>query len=219
MSNKFDRLAVRVMCFFKLARFGRLIFSQALKSNISLQHLKSDEHEKYMANEDNYNELKNVVASLPKFNDNESRRNSLESVDENEEDQSCSPLPLTPTLSSTTIQLCGKKKKSFEGTTPSQFVPLHSLVANNPWPTPQETNQQCKEILNDISRTCDIKTNQENQLFSSSGCEASENSSVKNNVASVIEQFLEADECFSNSDETSEEYPIHVIRGSHNRIQ
>ncbi|CAG2109930.1 unnamed protein product [Medioppia subpectinata] len=104
------------------------------------EHLKSEDHESYSRNDDNYKELRGVIQSLQPFletsssakcvnfdsdcsDDTDCDDNDDHPIQHSDGDLPCSPFQSTPNMS-TTIQLCGSKHKS-------HFLPIHDLVGNH----------------------------------------------------------------------------------------
>ncbi len=88
--------------------------------------MKTEVHENYTQNEENYRELLSVISSLPRFNETNNSVKCMQFDDESDlsesDNESCSPFQSTPNMS--TIQLSGSKHKS-------HFMPITDLIANN----------------------------------------------------------------------------------------
>ena len=124
--------------------------------------MKSDLHESYTKNDDNYRELKGVIQSLPAFAESNPRVGKCLQFDDqsdasddhqssDNEELLCSPFQSTPNMS--TIQLQGSKHKS-------HFLSIHDLITNR---SPQEVESDIHIIydnhLSDKQEFIDSKAN------------------------------------------------------------
>ena len=119
------------------------------------KHLKSETHETYTKNEENYKELKGVIQSLHPFIDTNNSVKRIQfdtgsdSCDDSDDEQPISsPFQSTPNMS--TIQLCGSKHKS-------HFLSIHDLIGNkSPEPVqqiPELQPSECDRMEGKSSKT------------------------------------------------------------------
>lgn len=156
-----------------------------------VKHLKSETHENFTQNEENYRELRSVISSLPRFSEALSsakcRPFDNESDFSESDDESSSPFQSTPNMS-TTIQFSGSKHKS-------HFLPIHDLIAHNIKSPQEECELDMIETNEDISdqfvgpSVSSVKANRCVNAFTNYLCNKSDEDS-SNNSDNVSEEYL-----------------------------